>query len=126
MSKQHPTPWTKRWIPETVHLLQRPLKLLQPGSYSYSDQFSDAVSVLVDDIMCGAAAVVTVQRGGTVQADGQVAGLTEEPQLLTGVEGTEDGAAETATGLQLLQTLNGVRRCSLLPPDGETGMFIHL
>lgn len=57
-----------------------------------------------------------MQRGGTLQADGQVAGLAEEPELLAGVEGAEDGAAETTARLQLLQTLNRVRCCSLLSP----------
>lgn len=70
----------------------------------------------IDNIPGGAAAVVAVQCGGTLQADGQVAGLTEEPELLAGVERAEDGAAETTTRLQLLQTLNRVRCCSLLPP----------
>lgn len=64
----------------------------------------------------GAAAVVAVQHGRTLQADGQVAGLAEEPELLAGVEGAEDGAAETTARLQLLQTLNRVRCCSLLSP----------
>lgn len=70
----------------------------------------------IDDITGGAAAVVTVQRGGTLQADGEVAGLTEESELLAVVERAEDGAAKTSTRLELLQTLNGVRCCSLLPP----------
>lgn len=70
----------------------------------------------IDNIACGAAAVVAVQRGGTLQADGQVAGLAEEPELLAGVEGAEDGAAETTASLQLLQTLNRVRCCPLLSP----------
>ncbi len=72
--------------------------------------------MVIDNIPCGAAAVVAVQRGGTLQADGQVAGLAEEPELLAGVQGAEDGAAETTTRLQLLQTPKRVRRCSLLPP----------
>lgn len=74
----------------------------------------------INNITGGAAAVVAVQRGGTLQADGQVAGLAEEAELLSRVEGAEDGAAETTTRLQLLQTLNRVRCCSLLAPaDGE-------
>lgn len=75
----------------------------------------------VNDIMCGAAAVVTVQRSGTFQADGQVARLTEEPELLARMEGAEDGAAETTTRLQLIQALNRVRCCPLLPPADSRG-----
>lgn len=90
--------------------------MLQARSEAHRDQFPDAVSMTIDDIACGAAAVVTVQHCGTLQTNGQVAGLAEEPELLARVEGAEDGAAETTTGLQLLQTLNGVRRCSFLPP----------
>lgn len=104
-----------------LNLLQGLLQKLQAWLQARRDQLSDAVSVAVDDIVGGAAAVVAVQRGGTLQADGQVAGLTEEPELLAGVEGAEDGAAEATARLQLLQTLDGVRRCSLLPPADRTG-----
>ena len=44
------------------------------------------------DILCVTAEVVAVQCGRTLQTDGQVAGLTEEPQLLAWVERAEDGA----------------------------------
>lgn len=37
------------------------------------------------------------------------------------MEGAEDGAAQTAARLQLLQTLNRVRCCSLLPPADKRG-----
>lgn len=74
----------------------------------------------VDNIKCGTAAVVTVQCGCTLQADRQVAGLAEEPELLAGMEGAQDRTAETTSRLQLLQTLNRVRRCSLLPPADTT------
>lgn len=73
----------------------------------------------IDDITCGAAAVVPVQSGGTLQADGQVAGLTEKPELLSRVQGAEYGSAEATASLQLLQSLNRMRRCSLLPPTGQ-------
>lgn len=86
----------------------------------HRDQLSDAVSVAIDDVPRGAAAVVAVQRGGTLQAHGEVAGLAEEPELLARVEGAEDGAAEATARLQLLQTLDGVGRRPLLPPDGGT------
>ena len=75
----------------------------------------------IDNISGGAAAVVAVQRGSTLQADGQVAGLTEQPELLAGMEGAEDGTAQTAARLQLLQTLNRVTCCSLLPPADKRG-----
>lgn len=80
---------------------------------------------MVDNITCGAAVVVAVQRGSTLQADRQVTGLTEETELLTRVEGAEDRAADTTTGLQLLQSLNRVRCCSLLAPGDrkEEEMF---
>lgn len=90
--------------------------MLQARSQTHRDQLSDAVSVTINNIPSGAAVVVAVQRGRTLQADGQVAGLAEEAELLAGVEGAEDGAAETTTRLQLLQTLDRVRRCALLSP----------
>lgn len=37
------------------------------------------------------------------------------------MEGAEDGAAQTAARLQLLQTLNRVRCCSLLPSADKRG-----
>lgn len=70
----------------------------------------------IDDVARGATAVVTVERGSTLHADGQVAGLTEEPEFLSRVEAAEDRAAETTTSLQLLQTHETVRRRSLLAP----------
>lgn len=90
--------------------------MLQVRSKAHRDQLPDAVSMAIDDVTGGAAAVVTVQHCGTFYADGQVTGLAEEPELLARVEGAEDGAAETTMGLQLLQTLNGVGRRSFLPP----------
>lgn len=71
----------------------------------------------IDDVLRGAAAVVAVQRGGALQADGEVAGLAEEPELLARVEGAEDWTTEAATGLQLLQELHRVGCCALLPPS---------
>lgn len=103
-----------------LHLLQRLLETLQTGPQVHRDQLSDAVSVVIDDVPRGAAAVVAVQRGGTLQAHGEVAGLAEEPELLARVEGAEDGAAEATARLQLLQALNGVGRRPLLPPVGGT------
>lgn len=89
------------------------------------NQLSDAVPMAIDNIACGAAAVVAVQRGGTLQADGQVAGLTEKPQLLSRVQGAEDRPDQTTTSLQLLQSLNGVRCCSLLPSE-DTQTYEHI
>lgn len=76
----------------------------------------------VDDVTCREAVVVTVEGGGTLQADGQVADLTEETQLLTGVEGTQDGPRETILGLQVLQTFDGVSRRPLLSPGEDRKM----
>ena len=73
----------------------------------------------MDDVACGAAVMVAVQRGGALQAHGQVTGLAEEPQLLARVEAAEDGPAEAAAGLQLFQAADGVRRRPLLPPGAE-------
>lgn len=101
-----------------MHLLQRVSQLLQTRPQVQRDQLPDAVSVAVDDVLRGAAAVVAVQRGGALQADGEVAGLAEEPQLLARMEGAEDGAAEATARLQLLQKLDRVGRCALLPPGG--------
>lgn len=70
----------------------------------------------IDDIACGATAVVPVQCGGTLHADRQVAGLTEEAQFLSRVEAAENGAAQTTTSPQLLQADETVRRRSLLTP----------
>lgn len=81
----------------------------------YRDQLSDAASMTINNITCGAAAVFTVQRGSALQANRQVTGLAEEPELLSRVEGAEDRTAETTTRLQLLKTLNRVSRSSLLP-----------
>lgn len=53
----------------------------------------------VDNIVRGATAVVPVQRGGTLQADRQVTGLAEKTELLTRMEGAEDGTTQTATRL---------------------------
>lgn len=105
---------------QLLHLLQRLLETLQTGPQMHRDQLSDAVSVVIDDVLRGAAAVIAVQRGGTLQAHGEVAGLAEEPELLARVEGAEDGVAEATARLQILQMLNGVRRRPLLPPDGGT------
>lgn len=103
-----------------MHLIQRVSQLLQTRAEVQRDQLSDAVSVAIDDVLRGAAAVVAVQRGGALQADGEVAGLTEEPKLLARVEGAEDRAAEATTRLELLQELDRVGRCALLPPgSGE-------
>lgn len=93
---------------QLLHLLQRLLETLQTGPQVHRDQLSDAVSMVIDDVPRRAAAVIAVQRGGTLQAHGEVAGLAEEPELLAWVEGAEDGAAEATARLQLLQTLNGV------------------
>lgn len=105
---------------QLLHLLQRLLETLQTGPQVHRDQLSDAVSVVIDDVPRGAAAVVAVQRGGTLQTHGEVTRLAEEPELLPRVEGAGDGAAEATARLQLLQTLNGVGRRPLLPPDGGT------
>lgn len=84
-----------------------------------TDQLPDAVSVAMDDVARGTAVVVAVQRGGALQADGQVTGLAEEPELLARVEGAEDGPAEATSGLQLFEAANGVRRRPLLPPEAR-------
>lgn len=99
-----------------LHLLQWALQLLQTRSKARRHQLSDAVSVAINNVQRGAAAVVAVQRGGALQADWKVAGLTEETELLARVHGAQDGTAETTSWPQLLQTLNRMRRCSLLPP----------
>lgn len=99
-----------------LHLLQGLLQPLQARPQATKDQLSHAVSVAIHGITRGAAVVVAVQRGSALQAHGQVAGLTEEPQLLAGVEAAEQRAADTTPGLQLLQSLNRVRGCSLLAP----------
>lgn len=101
------------------HLLQRGLQAPQVGPQVPTDQLPDAVPMAMDHVTCGAAVVVAVQRGGTVQTDGQVTWLAEEPELLARVEGAEDGPAEAPAGLQLFEAANGVRRRPLLPP-GET------
>lgn len=103
-------------LPHHRHLLQRLLQAVQARSQAHADQLSDAVSMVIDDIPRGAAAVVAVQGGGALQADGQVARLAEEAQLLARVEGAEDGAAQTTTRPQLVHGLHGVRRRSLLSP----------
>lgn len=95
--------------------------MLQARTQTHRDQLSDAVSVTINNIPSGAAVVVAVQRGRTLQADRQVTGLAEESELLARVEGAEDGAAETTTRLQLLQTLDRVRRCALLSPAETPG-----
>lgn len=77
--------------------------------------------MVIDDIPRGAAAVVAVQSGGALQADGQVARLAEETQLLARVEGAEDGTAETTTRPQLVHGLQRVRRRSLLSPAERDG-----
>lgn len=84
-----------------------------------ADQLPDAVSMAMDDVARGAAVVVAVQRGGALQADGPVAGLAEEPELLARVEGAEDGPAEATGGLQLFEAANRVRRRPLLPPGAR-------
>lgn len=105
----------------TIDLLQGLLQTLPEWMQAPGDQLPDAAPVAVDGVARGTAAVVAVQRGGALQAHGQVAGLTEETQLLARVQGAEDGAAEAAAGTQLGQTLNGVSRRSLLAPAGQRG-----
>lgn len=100
-------------------LLQRVLQSLQTRPKASADQLSYPVAMTVDDVVCRTAAVVPVQRGRALQTDRQVARLTEEPQLLPGVKGAEDRAAETTAGLQLRHGLNRMRRGSLLPPAGR-------
>lgn len=70
---------------QLLHLLQRLLETLQTGPQVHRDQLSDAFSVVIDDVPRGAAVVIAVQRGGTLQAHGEVAGLAEEPELLARV-----------------------------------------
>lgn len=98
------------------HLLQRGLQATQVGPQVPADQLPDAVPMAMDHVARGAAVVVAVQRGGTVQTHGQVTWLAEEPELLARVEGAEDGPAEATAGLQLFEAANGVRRRPLLPP----------
>ena len=102
--------------PTLLHLQHGVLQALHARSQAHRDQLSDAVSMAIDHILSGAASVVSVQRGGTLQTDGEVAGLAEEPQLLTRVQAAEDGPAQRPAGLQVLQTLDGVRRRPLLTP----------
>lgn len=107
------------WDFRLSHLLQRVLQTLQVGPQAPTDQLSDAVPMAMDDVARGAAVVVAVQRGGALQADGQVTGLAEEAELLAWVEAAEDGPAEAAAGLQLLEAADGVSGRPLLPPGEE-------
>lgn len=100
-----------------MHLLQRVGQPLQTRPQAQRDQLSDSVAVAIDDVPRGAAAVVAVQRGGALQADGEVARLAEEAELLARVEGAEDRTAEATARLELLQELDGVGGCALLPPS---------
>lgn len=101
------------------HLLQRVFQTLQVGRQAPPDQLSDAVPMAMDDVARGTAVVVAVQRGRALQADGQVTGLAEEPQLLARVDAAEDGPAKAAAGPQLFEAAHGVRRRPLLPPGEE-------
>lgn len=62
-------------------------------------QLSYLVTMLINNIVGGTTVVVTVQCGGALQADRDVTGLTEEPQLLTWMERAEDGPTDASTGL---------------------------
>lgn len=109
-----------RIIETLIHLLQCRLQPLHARSKAPCHQLSDAVSVTIDDIMCGAAAVVAVQRGSTLQADWQVTGLAEEAEILARMEGAQDRAEEATSRLQILQTLDRVScRPPLTPADTQ-------
>ncbi|KAK3569179.1 hypothetical protein QTP86_026006 [Hemibagrus guttatus] len=80
------------------------------------NQLTDAVPMLMYDLMHGTAAMVPVKRGGTFQAHSEITGLTEETQLLAWVQGTQHGSGETALALQLFQAMDNMTGSPLLSP----------
>ena len=72
--------------------------------------------MVMDNVPCSAAVVLPVERGSALQTDGLVAGLTEEAELLGGVQGAEDRARQPTLGLQLLDALDSMGGRPSLPP----------
>lgn len=101
--------------PGVFDLGQGPLQGLHAGLGVF-EEFPHGVPMLVDDVAGEVTGVLPVRPHRAVSAHRLVAQLTEQPQLLRGVSGTQDGFPKPAEALQVFEVHHGVVSRFLLPP----------